>query len=122
MQSQPSAVTRTQPVQQQETAMNQADERLKQPMIPPNRKPNIIAGVVVDKSDKPIPHATIEIKDQREHLLRKQTTTANGTFSLNTPLDNGTYHIDVVADGFKFGRFELILSGTALPNYKFRAK
>lgn len=108
-------------VQQEEQKVVQ-EEQPKQPVIPAGRKPNIIAGVVVDKSDKPIAHAVIEIKDQKEHLIRKQTATANGTFSLNTPLENGTYHIDVVADGFKFARFELILSGTALPNYKFRAK
>jgi len=43
--------------------------------IPQNRKPNIIAGVVMSKNEKPISEALIEVKTENESLVRKLTST-----------------------------------------------
>lgn len=124
VQAEPSVSVETEnKVENKEATVTQVQTNIPSPpLIPQHRKPNIVAGIVVDKNDKPIAHATIEFKDEKEKLLRKVTTTVNGTFGLSTPLPNGTYRVDINAEGFKFNRFELILSGTALPNYKFKAK
>ncbi|MFQ5492820.1 MAG: carboxypeptidase regulatory-like domain-containing protein [Candidatus Dojkabacteria bacterium] len=90
--------------------------------VPGTRKPNLIVGIVMDKNNRPIPNVAISVKDLKEKLVRRVVSAQNGTFSLNTPLPSATYHIDLEADGFKFNRFQLILSGEPLPNYKFSAK
>ncbi len=86
------------------------------------RKPNIISGLVVDKSGKPVENAIVSIKDLKERLLRKVNVMKNGTFTLATPLPDATYHIDIEAPAFKFDRFQLILNGEVQPGYKFKAK
>lgn len=105
------------PVQQQQP---ETHEQEKEAVL--TGKPNIIAGIVVDKKGNPLSQAQVLVKDVKEVLKRKIVTAKNGTFSLSTPLANGIYYIDIEAEGFKFNRFELILSGSPLPNYRFRAK
>lgn len=82
-------------------------------------KANIIYGVVQAKEGKPLTKAEISIKDQKGEFIRKAFTGTNGYFSLTTPLANGVYYIDIVAEKYKFPRYTLNLNGKVLPGYKF---
>lgn len=82
-------------------------------------KANIIYGVVQGKEGKPLTKCVISIKDDKDNFIRKAFTGSNGYFSLTTPLANGVYYIDIVAEKYKFPRYTLNLNGKVLPGYKF---
>ncbi|MCL4354888.1 PrgI family protein [Patescibacteria group bacterium] len=60
----------------------------------PSEFPNIIAGIVKDPRDNPLPNILVEVKDKAGNPVRAFKTNAIGQFSSATPLSNGTYTIE----------------------------
>lgn len=86
------------------------------------QKANMISGYVIDKLDKPIEGASIEIKDAQGFPLRKTYTDKNGYFTFRTPLANGKYVMDFDKPGRHFVDYNLVLNGKILPVYKFKER
>ncbi len=55
--------------------------------------PNLIAGIIKDPRDNPIPNILVEVKDNSDNPVRAFKTNALGQFASATPLVNGTYTI-----------------------------
>ena len=65
---------------------------------------NYIKGVILDKTNKPIVKAKVNISDKKNNLIKYLITDEFGAFGINTPLNEGEYYVDVNAEGYKFNR------------------
>jgi len=77
--------------------------------------PNVISGLVKDRSGQAIIGAIVLINDQTGNPVRALKTNKVGQFITSTPLENGTYFIDVERDGFSFDTLQVQLSNKVLP-------
>jgi hypothetical protein len=107
----PSARTTQKPV---------TDQKLPFPSTPTT--PNTAVGMVLDKDDKIIENAIIEIRDPNGTPVRATKTNKLGQFISTTPLKNGTYQLQVDKDGYEFDLVSLELKGQILPPLKIQAK
>src|SRR3989344_377495 len=55
--------------------------------------PNIIAGIVKDPRNNPLPNILVEVKDESGNPVRAFKTNVLGQFASATPLANGTYAV-----------------------------
>ena len=55
--------------------------------------PNLIAGIIKDPRDNPLPNILVEVKDESGNPVRAFKTNVLGQFASATPLANGTYAI-----------------------------
>lgn len=78
--------------------------------------PNLIAGIIKDPRDNPLPNILVEVKDQAGNPVRAFKTNVLGQFISATPLANGVYTIsfeDPKKEN-KFDTIELIVTGEIL--------
>lgn len=59
------------------------------------KSPNIVSGIVRDSSGKNLEDILLIIKNDKQEAIRAFKTDSMGQFVLSTPLDNGTYTIEV---------------------------
>lgn len=78
-------------------------------------EPNIVNGVVYDKSNKLLEGAVLMIEDKEGEAVRALKTNALGRFKITTPLPNGEYFIKVRKDGENFDRVKVVVDGNVLP-------
>lgn len=83
-------------------------------------RPNIVNGIVVDKEDNPVSGVSVEVKDSQGFPLRKTISDKNGLFTMSTPLPNGEYILDFEKVGKVFTDYKINLTGTVVPNLKFK--
>ncbi|MEI7578732.1 MAG: PrgI family protein [bacterium] len=88
----------------------------------PTGNVNNMNGLITNKTGKIISEAVVNIKDEKETLVRRILVDVQGKFFLRNPLPNGIYYIDISAQGFKFNRYKVILQGEQLYSFQFRAK
>ncbi|OGY15920.1 MAG: hypothetical protein A2784_00060 [Candidatus Chisholmbacteria bacterium RIFCSPHIGHO2_01_FULL_48_12] len=91
------------------------------PFPPPPEYPNLIVGMVVDKYDRLIDTAIIEIRDANHHPVRAVKTNKLGQFSIASPLPNGSYQLQAEKDGYQFGILSLELTGKIVDPVELRA-
>lgn len=91
------------------------------PFPTPPEYPNLIVGMVVDKYDRLIDTAIIEIRDANRHPVRAVKTNKLGQFSIASPLPNGRYQLQAEKDGYQFGILTLELTGTIVDPVELRA-
>src|SRR5580704_11550408 len=72
-----------------------------------------IAGKVIDEAGKPIPAATVVVKNSAGVAANTTTSDADGRFSF-AGLSDGTYNIDVSAAGFARN----VITGVQIPATK----
>ncbi len=70
---------------------------------------NIVCGVVLDSSEKPIRGAIVEIKNEKNVTARTLKTNSIGQFTIATPLGNGSYAIFIEKEGYAFDTTRIIL-------------
>ena len=91
------------------------------PFPTPPEYPNLIVGMVVDKYDRLIDTAIIEIRDANRHPVRAVKTNKLGQFSIASPLPNGHYQLQAEKDGYQFGILSLELTGKIADPVELRA-
>lgn len=96
------------------------DQNLPFPSTPTT--PNTAVGMVLNKDNKIIENAIIEIRDPNGIPVRATKTNKLGQFISTTPLKNGTYQLQVDKDGYEFNLISLELKGQILPPLKIQAK
>lgn len=96
------------------------DQSLPFPSTPTT--PNTAVGMVLNKDNKIIENAIIEIRDPNGIPVRATKTNKLGQFISTTPLKNGTYQLQVDKDGYEFNLISLELNGQILPPLKIQAK
>lgn len=83
--------------------------------------PNVINGLVTDTANKPIEGAILVIKDQSGNSIRAFRTNKIGQFIVSTPMQNGTYILELEKNGFNFDTLEVTLSGQVLAPLTIKA-
>lgn len=107
----------------QPTAKYIADQTAQQKGIPTiTTTPNIISGLVTTGTGEIIPGVIIVIEDKDENPVRALKTNKLGQFMTSTPLEIGTYQIELEKEGFTFDIIEVELNGGVLPPLEIKAK
>jgi len=84
--------------------------------------PNLIVGMVMNKDNKIVEGAIVEIQDKEGNPSRVLKTNQLGQFRTLTQLTNGKYLMVTEKEGFKFDRVEVILEGKIVKPIKIIAK
>lgn len=84
--------------------------------------PNVINGVVKDKSGNYLESVVAVIYDKEGLPVRALKTNKLGQFSGSTPLSNDTYTLELEKDGFTFDVLQVELGGEVLPPLLITAK
>lgn len=84
--------------------------------------PNVINGIVKDKTNTYLQGVVAVIYDKEGLPVRALKTNKLGQFSGSTPLPNGTYTLELEKDGFTFDVLQMELTGPVLPPLMITAK
>ncbi|KUK83894.1 MAG: hypothetical protein XD98_0219 [Microgenomates bacterium 39_6] len=85
------------------------------PFPKPPDQPNILVGMVIDKNNKIVEGAIIEIKDESGDTVRAMRTNKLGQFRTVSPLSDGQYQIIVEKSGLDFDIIKIKLNNEIVP-------
>lgn len=92
------------------------------PIPTPPSIPNIITGMVLDKNGEIIEGAILEIRNEQGIPVRALRTNKIGQFTIATPLENGSYEIEIEKEGYKFDIIKFEAKGEIINPIEIRAK
>lgn len=92
------------------------------PIPTPPVDPNVIVGMVIDREGNILDNTIVTIRTAEGNIARAQKTNKIGQFYIITPLENGTYTIEVEREGFSFDIIKIELTGKPVPPIEIRAK
>lgn len=84
-------------------------------------KPNLIAGITLDKAGKILTGVIIEIIDKQNLPVRALKSNKLGQFFIATPLNDGVYQIRSEHQDHKFAIIKLEAKGEIIPPLKIQA-
>lgn len=84
--------------------------------------PNLVVGMVMDKNDKIVEGAIVEIQDREGNPSRVLKTNKLGQFKILTQLSDGNYLVVTEKEGMEFDRVEINLDGKIVKPIKILAK
>lgn len=82
---------------------------------------NFLKGQVVDKENKIIEAASVNVVDANGTLLRSTATDQDGKFSYANGMKAGQYFVDVKKEGMKFPRYSVQLKDNKIMEIKLQA-
>ncbi|OGY19062.1 MAG: hypothetical protein A2900_00950 [Candidatus Chisholmbacteria bacterium RIFCSPLOWO2_01_FULL_50_28] len=100
----------------------QASVRPDLPIPTPPTEPNVLVGMVVDREGNILDNTIVTIRTKEGNIARAQKTNKIGQFFIITPLENGTYAVEVEREGFTFDIIKIELIGKPVPPIDIRAK
>ena len=74
-------------------------------------QPNVLVGMVIDKNNKIVEGAIVEIKDEGNDTVRAMRTNKLGQFRTVSPLHDGQYQINVEKPDLNFDIMKIQLNG-----------
>ncbi len=78
--------------------------------------PNVVAGIVTDSQNQPLPSVTVEIVDTATSLpIRALRTNKLGQFQIAIPLPDGQYNLLVDKDNYVFAPASVQAAGRTIP-------
>jgi len=83
--------------------------------------PNLINGIVLDYSGKPVVNAVVMVKDSTRKPVQAVKVNSRGEFLPKTPLSDGEYTVSVQAPEVRFDPKSLRMDGNVIPLVKFIA-
>jgi hypothetical protein len=92
------------------------------PIPTPPDRPNILVGMVIDKENKLVENAIIEVRDGKGNPVRALKTNKLGQFRIATPLKNGTYEIEVEKEGLNFDIIKITLANKIIQPIEIKAR
>jgi len=84
------------------------------PMPSVSSIPNVVVGMITDKSGKLMEGVIVEIQDEKGNPARVLKTNPLGQFKTTTPLSNGNYLIIPEKDGLSFDKISIALNGSVV--------
>jgi hypothetical protein len=86
--------------------------------------PNVVTGIIKDGDQNLLPGVLVTVKDKEGVPLRALKTNRLGQFAASTPLQNGTYFIEIEDPRLRytFDRAQITLNGTIVPALEIFAK
>lgn len=94
----------------------------KQAQVALTSLPNVINGIVKDKQGNFLEGVVSVIYDKEGLPVRALKTNKLGQFTGSTPLQNGTYTLELEKDSFTFDLLQIELNGGILPSLLITAK
>jgi len=88
----------------------------------PPDQPNVLVGAVLDTNERILPNTIIEISNQKGETIRALKSNKLGQFFVATPLEKGTYKIELEHDDFVFDIIKLEAKDQIIPPLKIKAK
>jgi len=85
------------------------------------KEPNRIVGMVLSQNSDLITDAIVEIKTSTNQIVRAIKTNPLGQFFITTPLQTGSYIIDVEKNGLQFPSQQIELTGEIIPPVEIRS-
>jgi hypothetical protein len=82
----------------------------------------IVFGIVVDKTDKPIPAANVTFTNIATNQALVTATSADGKFNSSRQLPKGEYALTIEAPNKRFHSYKVVIGEMPLPAYKLREK
>jgi hypothetical protein len=98
----------------------ETDARLPLPAKP--AKPNLLAGIVLGRNEEMVEGAILEIKNAQGMSVRALKTNKLGQFMIATPLENGTYQMEIEKEGLSFDIIKVEVRGEIVLPMKIKAK
>ncbi|HUS60045.1 MAG TPA: PrgI family protein [Nevskiaceae bacterium] len=92
------------------------------PFPEPPTRPNILAGMVLDKKGEMIEGAILEIRNSQGMPVRALRTNKLGQFTIATPLPNDIYEIETEKEGYDFDIIKLEVKGEIIKPIEVRVK
>lgn len=92
------------------------------PIPEPPTRPNILAGMVLDKDGEMVEGAILEIRNTQGMPVRALRTNKLGQFTIATPLPNDIYEIETEKEGCDFDIIKLETKGEIIKPIEIRAK
>jgi hypothetical protein len=92
------------------------------PTLSLSDQPNVVSGLVKDLSNQPVVGAIVLINDHSGKPVRALKTNKIGQFITNTPLENGTYYLEIEKEGTVFDTTQIMLSGQIVPILEIRGR
>jgi hypothetical protein len=92
------------------------------PIPEPPTRPNILAGMVLDKKGEMVEGAILEIRNSQGMPVRALRTNKLGQFTIATPLPDDIYEIETEKEGFKFDIIKLETKDEIIKPIEIRAK
>lgn len=83
-------------------------------IVPLTHKPNVISGIVTDRSENPLENVILIIKNAAGIPVRALKTNKLGQFLSATPLENGVYTVEVESELARFVPFTINLRGEVI--------
>ena len=83
--------------------------------------PNVINGVVKDPNGHLLTNVIIVVKDSDNQPVRALKSNKIGQFAISTPLPNGTYTMELEAEGHTFDIIQVKVDGKLLPPIEIKA-
>ena len=90
------------------------------PQLP--EKPNLLAGITLDKQAKIIGNVILEIRDSQNRPVRALKSNKLGQFFISTPLSDGVYQLDAEHTDHRFAIMKLEAKGEVIPPIKLQAR
>ncbi|MDO8515261.1 MAG: PrgI family protein [bacterium] len=84
--------------------------------------PNTVHGLIDDRAGQAISGVIVLIKNAQGSPVRALRTNKLGQFFATTPLESGTYYIELEKDGYQFDTVEIKLVGESLSPISIKAK
>lgn len=84
-------------------------------------KPNLLAGITLDKAGKIIGSVILEIRDSKNHPVRALKSNKLGQFFISTPLPDGIYQIQAEHSDHRFAIMKLEAKNEVIPPLKIQA-
>ncbi len=89
--------------------------RPKQTQVALTTFPNVISGIIKDRTGNYLEGVVAVIYDREGLPVRALKTNKLGQFTGSTPLPNGTYNLETEKDGYTFDVLQIELAGEVLP-------
>jgi hypothetical protein len=86
------------------------------------KTPNLVSGLVLDAQGKLVENAIVQIVDQEGIPKRAVKSNVLGQFMISTPLENGSFYLEIEHDTLEFPKVSLTLNGRVFAPIKVSAK
>lgn len=83
--------------------------------------PNKVVGMILTPRNELIPDTIVEIKDEKNKVVRAVKTNALGQFFISTPLRDGSFTLLAEKDGFHFQPIRIDLDGKVVDPIEIRS-
>lgn len=91
-------------------------------IVPLTNRPNVISGITTTPESTPLENVILVVKDTQGIPKRALKTNKLGQFLSATPLENGTYTVEIESESHTFEPFTLNLTGQVLAPLEVKAK